>query len=410
MNAPPPPPAALLTRAPEVLRDPAEAARQLAVDSLGILDTPREERFDRITRLARQVLGVDFVTISLVDRDRTWFKSVAGLDLEEMPREQTFCHLVSDPSRPLLIRDARRDARSADLPAVTGELGVRFYAGHPVLDQQGGIVATLCLYDAHTRDLTREQLDILADLASWTAEELTASAESQNARQVQTALLPECAPEVPGYEIDGLCMPARAVGGDFYDYQLAPDHLGITLGDVMGKGTGAALLSVGVRSYVRASADLAGRDDDLGDLLGRVARSLDTDLHRTSSFVTLLQLAVDVPTGVVRVADAGHGLCLHVRADGTATRVTGDGLPIGILRDAEWHESRLVLQPGDVLLAFSDGLGDMVMGHAAGLGLLVDLVRTGLSPRGLVDEVRRFCTAELALDDVTVVALRRDAA
>ncbi|MFY0407207.1 PP2C family protein-serine/threonine phosphatase [Solicola sp. PLA-1-18] len=410
MNAPPPAAGVLSRPTAPTSRLANDHARQLAVESLGILDTPREERFDRITRLARQALGMAFVTISLPDHDRAWFKSSAGVDVDEAPLEQTFCQFVRDPSAPLVVRDTARDPRGEILPSEGGVPSLRFYAGQPVLDQQGTIVAVLCLWDTTPRELTPEQLVLLGDLARWTAEELTASAESEHARYVQTALLPEGPPDVPGYEVDGLCMPARAVGGDFYDYQVAPDHLGITLGDVMGKGTGAALLSVGVRSYVRAAADLAGPDEDLGNLLERVAHSLDADLRRTSSFVTMLQLAVHLPSGQVRVADAGHGLCLHVRSDGSATQVTSDGLPLGVLRDSRWQESFLVLEPGDVLLAFSDGLGDLVLARPEGLDLLVDLCRTGIPPHEIVDEVRRFCSRELALDDVTVVAVRRDAA
>ncbi|MFP5487048.1 MAG: GAF domain-containing protein, partial [Acidimicrobiia bacterium] len=108
---------------------PDEALRLAALQGLAILDTPPEERFDRLTRLARRLFDVPVALVSLVDADRQWFKSCVGVGITESPRDVSFCgHAIADRS-PLVVEDALLDERFADNPFVTGEMGVRFYAG-----------------------------------------------------------------------------------------------------------------------------------------------------------------------------------------------------------------------------------------------------------------------------------------
>ena len=147
---------------------PADEQRRLhALRALGILDSPREERFDRLTRLTRKLFGVQTVLVSLVDERRQWFKSSQGLDpeLRELPRDISFCGhaIVSDAL--LLVEDASADPRFADNPLVAGPLHVRFYAGLPLHAPGGERVGTLCLIDSRPRSLDEEERGLLADLA-----------------------------------------------------------------------------------------------------------------------------------------------------------------------------------------------------------------------------------------------------
>jgi phosphoribosyl 1,2-cyclic phosphodiesterase/DNA-binding response OmpR family regulator len=150
---------------------PDEAARLRALQGAGILDSPAEERFDRITRLARRVFDVPIALVSLVDAERQWFKSRQGVDVPETPREMSFCaHAIHD-DRVFLIPDTLTDPRFADNPAVTGDLRVRFYAGRPV-HVDGRRVGTLCLVDRRPRDLRDDDLRALEDLAILVEREL----------------------------------------------------------------------------------------------------------------------------------------------------------------------------------------------------------------------------------------------
>ena len=152
-----------------------EAGRLAALRSLQILDTPPEERFDRITRLALQHFKVPVALISLMDENRQWFKSYQGLDIKEIPRSVSFCdyaHLTDDL---MVVEDTRLDTRFADNPFVVGEPFVRFYAGQKIFHPNGLPVGTLCIIDVVPRKLAENERRSLRDLASLVETELVSS-------------------------------------------------------------------------------------------------------------------------------------------------------------------------------------------------------------------------------------------
>lgn len=152
-----------------------EAQRIEALKRLNILDTKPEERFDRVTRLARRMFDVPVAVVSLVDTDRQWFKSCDGLDVSETSREVSFCGHAILGNEPLVIADALDDERFRDNPLVTGEVGIRFYAGVPLVYLDGYKLGTLCIFDTQPRHLNPEQLVDLVDLAKIAENELSAS-------------------------------------------------------------------------------------------------------------------------------------------------------------------------------------------------------------------------------------------
>lgn len=149
-----------------------EAQRLEALYRLAILDSPPEERFDRITRLASRLFGVPIALISLVDRDRQWFKSRVGALGPQTSREASFCaHAILEP-RAMVIHDALDDDRFADNPLVISEPRLRFYAGHPIMALDGSAVGTLCLVDHQPRHFGEADIRVLADLAALVEREL----------------------------------------------------------------------------------------------------------------------------------------------------------------------------------------------------------------------------------------------
>lgn len=142
-----------------------EAERLQALLATGLLDSPREERFDRITRLAAALFRVPVALVSLIDSNRQWFKSCVGIDATETSREISFCaHAVADGGM-LVIPDALQDRRFADNPAVTGGMHVRFYAGAPLRLAAGGCAGTLCIVDIRPRAFGDDDQARLRDLA-----------------------------------------------------------------------------------------------------------------------------------------------------------------------------------------------------------------------------------------------------
>lgn len=385
--------------------DADEARRLAALRDLAVLDTPPEERFDRVTRLAQQLFDVQMAFVSLVDSDRLFLKSRQGTAARETPREGMFCAAAIQQPTTLVVPDAARDPRFTAAPFVTGAPHIRFYAGRPLATVGGERVGTLCLMDRRPREFTAEDEALLSDLAAWVEKELSADAELGRAAEVQRGLLPAAAPDVPGWDLAGACLPARGVGGDFYDWQAAPGRLLLTLADVMDRGLGAAIIAATVRSVLRG----LGRHEDVGEALALAERVLEPDLDRAGAFVTAFHAALDPATGVLRYSDAGHGLAVVRTADGALRRLSAHGPPLGVVVGEPRSAGEVALAPGDALAVVSDGVlerGDRALDPedvlAAPLGAATsaaDAVARVLAGAGPATD---------RPDDLTVVVLRRE--
>ncbi|PXW25564.1 GGDEF domain-containing protein [Paraburkholderia caballeronis] len=153
---------------------PNEAERLAALRALEILDTPREERFDRLTRLARRLFDVPVALVSLVDADRQWFKSADGFCFAETPRDSSFCaHAILEDDL-LVVSDALQDQRFSDNPFVVDGPRVRFYAGCPLTLSGGVTLGTVCLMDNRPRDFDAEDRRSLRDIGQLVVRELIA--------------------------------------------------------------------------------------------------------------------------------------------------------------------------------------------------------------------------------------------
>lgn len=151
---------------------PNEAQRLKALRDLAILDTPAEERFDRVTRLASATLNVPIALVSLVDQNREWFKSCYGLDSEGGPRDAAFCAHVVESGQELVVPDTLLDDRFADNPLVAGDPRIRFYAGAPLVLDDGSCIGTLCVIDLRPRELADADLAALRDLRDLVLQEI----------------------------------------------------------------------------------------------------------------------------------------------------------------------------------------------------------------------------------------------
>jgi signal transduction histidine kinase/CheY-like chemotaxis protein len=149
-----------------------ELLRLACLRGLNVLDTPPELRFDRLTRIAQQCFGVQMALVSLIDADRQWFKSKQGLDAAETPREISFCGHAILQDGIFEVSNALEDERFADNPLVTNSPAIRFYAGAPLVMQDGFHVGTLCIIDPAPRVLTDVDRQILRDLADCIQVEL----------------------------------------------------------------------------------------------------------------------------------------------------------------------------------------------------------------------------------------------
>jgi anti-sigma regulatory factor (Ser/Thr protein kinase) len=404
-----------LVRAREALREEApvrampsvsiagvidEMARQRALDELAILDTPPEERFDRVTRLAQQLFGVTGSAINLIDRDRQWSKSMVGPFGTEVPRENSACAITIQSDETLIIS-------SLTLAPGFEEIGIpgafEFYAGHPLYAPGGERIGSFCVYDASPRHFGEHEAAMLRDLAGWVQQELSVSQELSRAAEVQQGLLPQQLLSMPGWDIAGMCLPARAVGGDFYDWYPVGEGAAFTLADTMGKGIGAAIIAATVRAVLRSAA----RFGDVAGAVDAAAASLTGDLDSTGLFVTLFHGRLDMDSGELTYVDAGHGLSFVVRTDGEVQRLKSMSPPLGIDIETEWITQTVTLKPGDALISVSDGVLDLYPGVQQALDSVTTLVMLATSAEEIVDAIKARARG-VAPDDVTVVVVRRD--
>ena len=149
-----------------------ESTRLEAVRSLSLLDTPAEERFDRVTRLAQRIFDAPVLSIALVDARRVWFKSSIGLAFPQLARDVSFAGHAIHSSDTFTVDDARKDARFSDNPLVTSEPFVRFYSAHPLMSVDGSVIGVLELYDQRVRTLDERDLADFRDLARIAEAEL----------------------------------------------------------------------------------------------------------------------------------------------------------------------------------------------------------------------------------------------
>ncbi len=143
-----------------------ESARLASLKDCQVLDTPEEAVYDALTELAKTICGTSTALISLVDRDRVWFKSSVGYGEREGPRRESFCTIAIDTPGLFQVPNALNDPRFRDYPVVTGPRGVRFYCGVPLVDSQGHQLGMLCVLDRQPRRLSDVQCNALRQLAS----------------------------------------------------------------------------------------------------------------------------------------------------------------------------------------------------------------------------------------------------
>jgi len=380
-----------------------EDRRQRAVESLGYTEAKRNPRLDRVSRIARATFGVDFSSITVFDNDRALFVGGGGFDGVESPRADSPCQLVVDSGEIVTTDDARTDERFDNILNIRGPNSA-FYVGHPLLDASGNVVGSLCLVNQEPRQLTDHEMQVFIDLAGWAQEEMLADAEAIYARETQQSLLPE-APLVHGrVRVIGTCVPANSVGGDYFDYGPYGSLVHVAIGDVMGKGTAAAIIGAATRSACRAVVPLIADGASLGQGVDRIERAVINDLQRTSTFVTYFHAVIDEENDTLHYVDAGAGLTLLVRADGATEQLTGDGLPLGIELQEHTTYSR-ALSAGDRIVLVSDGLLDIVDDQRDWVGEVDSLVRSAATGADALRSIAEVSRVRVPIDDVTVVVV-----
>ena len=411
-----------------------EARRLAAVHRYGILDTPPDGAFERIAALAARFFDVPIAIVSVVDRDRIWFKAHHGLPgVAEIDREAGLCASAVLQDEAWVVTDAAVDPRTLANPLVAGEMGLRFYAGVPLTTSDGFNLGTLCVIDREPRQVTEAELATLADLAGMVVDALelrlaareTVRQESELRRHaeglaaaLQASLLPPTPPELPGMELASRYSPGERgleVGGDFYDvFRLGPNDWGVVVGDVCGKGARAASLTALARWTIRAAAVHSPLPATvLSDLNTALLADEEPDVDDHFCSAVFARIELDTCGAWVTLASAGHPRPVVVRRAGWIDVRGHVGLPLGMFADAGPADDRVGLGPGDAMVMFTDGITEArnAAGEEFGDEALAEVLLdcAGLTAEEtadrVVDAATTFADGSLR-DDVAMVVVR----
>lgn len=266
-----------------------------------------------------------------------------------------------------------------------------------------------CAFDQMSKDLKRH----VEELREATAAKERMETELKVAARLQKSLLPETAPKVPGFDIHGMSIPAREVGGDYYGYiEFEAGNIGIGIGDASGKGLPAAMCMAQCRAVTVA---LAMQTMDLSKTLYLTNNMLARDVGDTGMFVTFFASFLDPKRRTLTYSCAGHNPTLLFHRREEPRRLKGNGLPLGIFADCAYAVQTAALRSGDLLLYYTDGVteahnarGEM-LGEKRLLGLAEKMLAadSAAAAVGIVaDEVTAFAHGVPQHDDITIVVVK----
>jgi len=389
-----------------------------------------DETLRQVVALVFEAVPAERCLIMLRDAERELKIRVAQLrnsteETGEVRVSRSIIEEVVGQGRSVLTSDAQHDPRfmssTMTIQGIRSVLAVPLGVGERIF---GMIYADSPLAEAK---FSQDHLTVLTTLASVAAirvenarlmeedlERERFERELNLAREIQQRFQPSGAPNVAGYEMQGISFPCYEIGGDYYDFIERPDgRMVIALGDVSGKGTSAALLMSSLHAAMHAQIPA---HKTLGDTISAVNRYL-AETIPMNRFITLFCAELDPATGVLSFLNAGHNPPLIAHAGGSMEQLAAGGIPLGIVGDAVYREGRTQLQPGDALVIYSDGVSETqnASGEEYGPVRLYNTVARYLdsTAAGIRDKIEadltKFAQGTPASDDITLVIVKRQA-
>ena len=399
---------------------------------------------DDLLELIRSEFGCTLVVVRLATAGGVLrIRGYRGTDIPEITRSNRVAELDTYLGEAFLsnrtqfendVHHATREA-SRDLMV---RAGVRSFAHIPIARQGETPIGILSVFSREIVGLfTEEFLQLLASLSGQLAQAVTIVFEMEAkererqakeqalleharvlrdmeiAKQIQRSLLPTDSPPLPGMLVAGTCLPAAHVGGDYFDYfQRGNDTLDVVIADVSGHSVGAALIMTETRSVLRAQVKNAGHP---GELLQRLNSVLYEDLSRSELFISMFYVSYCAGTRQLRFANAGHNRPLLLkRAEPVCANLDTEGLILGVLPEVSVEEKAIQLDPGDILLLYTDGIIESQNrdGDFYGIERLSETLRhrRDAPPEGIIgalfEDLNLFLGDATPTDDITLVALK----
>lgn len=417
-----------------------EPERLNAVRRYSVLDTPPDGAFDRITTLAARMFDVPIALVTIVDEDRIWFKSRHGLDaVAEIPRDPGLCASAILQEVPYVVTEARADPRTLANPLVAGEFGLQFYGAAPLRTRDGFNLGTLCVIDRKPREFSKADEESLQTLAGIVTDELelrmssmrTIAAERQSLRDLaelashhaesydrehrvaehlQAAMLPRAFPQLENVHFTAKYSAATnesLIGGDWYDaFVLRDGRVVLSIGDVSGHGLEAAVCMGKLRQSLRALSLQETAPHELLACLAQVLKDDGSDSLATS-FIGIL----DPRTGVLDYASAAHPPPFVRTAAGEVSMLECGGVPLGMYGGPEWERHRTTLEPGSLLVLYTDGLTEATRNVMIGERLVAEALASAAVARSAhpAEALERAVLSNGSTDDVAILAVQFEA-
>ncbi len=359
-----------------------------------------ETRMGRVAQLIRHLFKVDNVVIRLVGADGDWIRMESGTPVLQKKDGKTLCDFTLTRDDVLEVTNVDTDPRIESKELLNDTPELKSYVAHSLQNDTGEHVGVLCAWNVKPRKFTVEELALFEDVVFWVQREMMTAREYQRAVQIQRDLLPDHSIEILGYDIKGYCRPANIISGDFYDWYKCPNGMEFSLADVMGKGVGSAILAATVRAVLRAGS----RDHSPGEAIRIAAEILKSDFIRANSFATLIHGRLNASSGEITYADAGHGLSVLIRKDGTLLQLTSENLPLGTGLSNQWEDKKISLEFGDTFLSASDGILEISDYDMHQMG---QIVNSSASAQEVIDQIIKLLADRSIPDDITVLVLRR---
>jgi len=383
---------------------------------------PLSDLFNLIMNLSIEAVGAARGVLMTLEGDELVVRAARGegFRISSAVRDRVIKEKAS-----LLVRDARLDEAFAGRMSIVQQQ-IRSMLAAP-LQTDDRVIGLIYLDSPHfVHEFTKDDLNLLTVMANVAAiriehtrlaeveqAERMHAKELEQAAEIQRKLLPVNAPSVPGVDLAGYNAPCRTVGGDYFDFLPYPDgRVALLVGDVAGKGMPAALLMSSLQARVQVLFD---EPADLAALVTRLNRIINSNCP-ANRFISFFIGVLDPKTGQLNYVNAGHNPPLLARRDGTVEKLDCTGLILGIMPSARYEQQTVTLQPGDIVVLFSDGVTeasrpdvDEEFGEerlAQAVFKLRDLPAKSII-EAINQQVQEFTVGSPPADDITLVIAKR---
>jgi sigma-B regulation protein RsbU (phosphoserine phosphatase) len=379
---------------------------------------------------AREIVDADGGTVYIVDeaKQELWSKVMQGSDLVEirLPLGRGIAGYVGSTGEPLLIDDAYLDPRfNPEFDTKTG-YRTRTILCVPIKNKDDRTIGVLQLLNKHDGVFTTDDLELIRSLSVHGAialenarlyalerQSIAMEKELNAAHNVQMSLLPQESPRIKGYDIVGRTKPAQWVGGDYFDFiPMNEGRTALCLGDVTGKGLPAALLMANIQAILRSQWMVGPTPRRIMQRTNKLLRQS----IQEGKFVTLFYGIIDAERHWMVFTNAGHENPMLVKPDGSVRRLSAGGTVLGILDDLFFEEDVVSLEPGDMVVMFSDGVTEaanaqnQLFGDKRLEAVVVEHRHLGSAAMAdaIEHSIHSFAGDEPMRDDVTLLVVRRE--